>query len=214
MWPEFLLSLFLTTGRPFVNFHQLSLWPGDLQSTSVYIQCNQEIFHQLLSTFLESRETFCQLPCTFHVAVGLLVNFLHSHWTFRQLFVPPWGLPSTFHAVSGNSQLPSPFCVHGELLSAFRNSPCGCGTSFNFCQLLEELWHLPSTFCAATGPSFTVSCGRGTFNQLSMRPRDIPSTFLATAGPSINFLCCHGSFRLLLSTFSYDPSSLNYSVVR
>ena len=52
--PGTLRQLPLTFGvaaRPFVNFRQLSMWPGDLLSTSVNFHCGQYTFRELLSTF-------------------------------------------------------------------------------------------------------------------------------------------------------------------
>ena len=66
------------TWRHFVDFRQLSVWPGDIPSTSVYFPCGQHTFRQLcvregdlLSTsvsILCGRATFYQLPSTFLVA--------------------------------------------------------------------------------------------------------------------------------------------------
>ena len=103
-----LKSTYCATGRPSVNFCQLSVRPGELLSNSVNFPCGQKRFHEFSvrpGNFPSSsinfpccRETFCQVPSnlcvagrlsvnlsTFSVVRRLSVNFLCSQETFRQL---------------------------------------------------------------------------------------------------------------------------------
>ena len=100
-----LLSTFCSTGRPSINFSQLSLHPEEL-SISINFPCGPQIICHLLSTFSAAgrhsinfhqismlrgdlistsvkfpfiHENFCQLPSTFRETGDLLstsVNFL------------------------------------------------------------------------------------------------------------------------------------------
>ena len=86
-----LLSTFCAVGKHSVNFlnflcgqktfRQLSVWPGDLQSTFSNFPCDWETFHQL-SVRLEDH------PLTFFAAGGPFTNF-------RQLSVWPVNLTSS-----------------------------------------------------------------------------------------------------------------------
>ena len=101
---------------------------------------------------------------------------------FRQLYMQPEDLPTTFHAAGRPSvNLHLLFVWPGDLLYTSVNFPCG---QKSFCQL--SLWpgdlpyQLLSTFHMAYRPSVNFPCCWKTFHQLSL-------TFHAAGRPSINF---------------------------
>ena len=131
----------------FLNFHQLSIHPGDLLSTSVNNPCYQKTFHHLsvwlgnfLSTFVNflfSRETIRKLPSTFR-ATGT------PSTSFHQLSVPPG---KTFVKICQHSMWP------GDLPS----------TSVNILHARETYPQLLLTFQVAGRPSVNFPCVRKTF---------------------------------------------------
>ena len=146
MWPEDLLPTLFVTGRPSVNFHQLSWQPGDLPSTSVNFPCSQETFHQLPSTFCVARRPFVSFLCdweTFRQYLGGRETFL-QHLSnsreagrsvkFLQLSVEPGDLSSTsFTFTCGWETICQPSLWPEDFPSNSVNFPCGLET---FRQLL------------------------------------------------------------------------------
>ena len=161
---------FSVAGRPSVNCCQLSMRPGDLPSTSVKLQCDQEII--------------CELSANFHAAGRPSVNFRqHFVWSgdsvkCHQLSVQPGDLLSTYVNIlccqETFHQLPSTFCAAGRPSINFVIFPCGWGPSVNFCQRSVQPGDLLSTYV-------NILCCQETFHQL-------PSTFCAAGRPSINFV--------------------------
>ena len=198
-------STFLVAGGPCITFHQLSVLPGNLSTTSV--------------NFLCGRKTIRQLPWTFCAAGRHSVNFrqlfvrpadlLSTSVNFRQLFVRPADLLSTsvdFRQLSVRSgNLLSSFSAAGrssvnflccqeifrQLSLHFRTAR---SSSVNFCQHFVLPGELPSTsFNSYEWPEFLPStscaCGRPSVNLclLTVRPVDLLSTFCTSGKPSVNF---------------------------
>ena len=205
---------FLST---FVNFPcglqicQLSERPGNLLSTSIDMPC--------------SRETFNQLPSTYHFTWRLSVNF-------GQLFVQPRDLLSTsVNFLCGQEtfrQLPSTLCStrrffvnlcqlsvrEGDLSSTSVIIRVAGRPSINFRQLFLWQGDHPTTYanfpCGARDfPSASINfmCGRETF-------RLLPSSYRAAGRPPVNFvnfLYRQKSFRQHLST-SHAAGRLSINV--
>ena len=70
--PQDSLSIFSASAGPSINFHQLSVRPLNLPSTSINIPCGCGTFHQLSGY----QGTFCQLPSSFCASEGLSIKFL------------------------------------------------------------------------------------------------------------------------------------------
>ena len=172
---------FPCTGRPSVNFQQLSVCPGDLLISSIYFLCSKDNLRQ-------HSVQLWDLPWTLTRFCAIGRPSIHFHELSMQ--------PGTFH------QLSSTFCIVGrssvkccqlsvwprDLLSTFINILCGRET---FRQLL-------STFCAGKRSSVSFLCvwetshhssvWPGGLRQVSVQPLDIPSM-------SAKCLCCRETFR-------------------
>ena len=195
--------------RPYVNFCQLSVRLRDLPLTFVNFLCIQETICQFsvrqqdLPTtsvnFPYICGTFRKLPLTFYASAGTSIKYQCSSrisLNIRQLYVRQF-VHGTFR------QLPSKFCLSVE------NILCGSWTfrltSDNFLygqgsfrQVFMRKQDLQSYSvnipCSRRLPStcVNISCGRGTYRQLSVHPQDLSPTFRASEGPSINFLYVRG----------------------
>ena len=161
------------TAEPTVNFHQLSVYPRDLPSTSVNFLHVCRTFREFPSAFSActgpsvSFKYFCgtfhQVPSTFHAATRPSFNFPCGRGTFCQFSMRPRDHSSAFRAAWGHSM----------------NLPTLCAPSVNFRQFYVWLRDLPSTFHASVRP-VNLLCSCGTF-------RSLPSTFRTLAGPSVNY---------------------------
>ena len=145
------------------NVASISIWPGELPSTSVNFPYHRETFRQLLCNFHAVRRPSINIPSN-------CVNFRHLLSTFRaaekpsvnipQLLVRPGDLPSTLHPV-------------GRL-------------SFNYRLLSVRQGYLPLTFV-------NFLCCPKAFHELSVRPvdfRHLFSIFCVVGRPSMYF-CQH-----------------------
>ena len=141
----------------FVNFmsvsetiHQLSIRPHDLKSTPInFLSVREKHFVRMLDlslpsvNFLSSRGSFRQLSSTVLESTEPSVNF-------RQIFVVPQELLSTFSASVGHSVNISRLSVHLQGLPlTCVNWSWDCGTP---CQLSVRPLDLLSTFLASAGP--------------------------------------------------------------
>ena len=153
----------------FVNFHQLSMQPGELPLTSVNFLCGRETFCQLLSTFHAARKpsvNFSRLSVRPGDLLSSSVKFSRSLKTFRQLpsTLVAAGRPVNFCQIIHATRRTTiylhkfPYCP-GDLLSnsvkflhgreIFRQLPSkfcvARRSSVNFCQIFVQLGSLPST---------------------------------------------------------------------
>ena len=178
-WETFcqLPSTFWAAGRPSINipasretFRQLSSTlhaAVDLPLTSVNLLCGQEIFHQLLLTFL----TACRPTVNFRlISVQPLhlpstsVNFPCGQRTVRELFVRLGGVPSTFFNFSRDRET---FHQPSSAVHALGRP------SIKFHQVSVLTGDFPST-------SVNFPCSRYTFHELLTALR-------TTEKPSVNF---------------------------
>ena len=129
---------------------------------------------------------------TFYAATGSSANLMCGHKTFCQflfaagLSVRPRDLPSTLRVAAGPSVL---------FLYSRRTFRAAART---FSQCSVWLWDLP--------------CGRWTFSQLSVQPRDHLSTFHAAMGPFVNFLYGCRTFCAVTGPSANVPCSSRPSV--
>ena len=149
-------SNFRANGRTFINFrqhsmqlaeyvyfHQLSVSPVDLLSTSV--------------KFMRRRGTFCQLPSTFRAASKPSIYFrrhLCIHWHYPQLFGHTRELLSTSINFCASIGTTIKFTVIRADFLQLRSTFCACvGPSVNFSQHSVCPLKLSSTFSASAGVS-------------------------------------------------------------
>ena len=206
MHPWVLLSVFCASVGPSVNSRQISVHLRVLPST-VCAEAEPSVSIRQLSVCPRD------LRSTFRAAAGHSVNF-------RQLFEDPWDLPLSSVNFS---------CIRGT----FQKVPYGRWTVCHLHQLFVWSRDLPSTLRTIMGPSVSFPYVRGTFCQLSIRPRDIPSSFVNFScvrviilqysvhqrnlpSTSDNFRCIHGTCRqLFVHHFefpSYFRASTGHSV--
>ena len=186
---KFLMAVrpYSTSPRPSVGFCQLSMWPGELPSTSVNFH-EAGCFPSISVSFPCRLETFQQLPSTFRTARIPSVNSRQIYLRLGDFRLTSVNFPcgwetfhhilSTFHASGRPSANFCQLAVRSEYLpSTSVNHPCG----------LETFRQSPTNSRPAGGPSVK-------FHQLSVCLGDLPSN-------SVNFLCNRKSFRQLPSTF-------------
>ena len=157
-------STFRVAGRPFVNFCQLYLWPGDLTSTSVNFLCSRGTIVNSVN-FPCDRETR-KRSSTFRAAVGHSINL-------GQLSLCPGDLPlSSINFSVWPGDLPSSSVNFPRHLKTLCKLPltfrASRRTFINFTCGREIVCRLPSTLRVAERPSVNI-------HLLSVRPGDFPS---------------------------------------
>ena len=176
-------STFVNFASVSETFHQLSVCPQNLLSTSINILSVRRKYFvpklDLPRNFRQLSVWLRVLPSSFCASEGPSVVF-HKHFVQLRTSVNLRQLASTFCAAAGPS-------VHFPCsYRHYVNFPC---TRTTFCQL-------PSTFCASKRPFANFPYGSGAFRQISVWPRtfcqlyllrNYPSIFCASTGPSVNF---------------------------
>ena len=183
------------------TFHQLSVRPQDLPSTSMNIlSVRGKHFVRKLDLPLNFRQILVWLrvlPSSFCASSGPSVIFrkhsvqprtsvnlhqlLRDRRIYRQLSVHPQHLSQTFRAFEGTSM----------------NFPYVRGGFINFRQLSMHPRDYPSNFCVSAEHCVI-------FSKHSVQPWGLPSTsanFCTFSAPSISIQCDRGSFRHIQSTF-------------
>ena len=156
MQPEEFSTTFCAAGSPSVNLRLLSVWPAELQSTSVNLSYGRETFRKHSFTFREAGRpfiTFNQLSVQPIDLLSTSVNFLCCWETFHQLPLTlcDAGRPSiNFHQVWVATRRSS---VNFRLLSGRPSD-----LLVNFLCGLKIFCQLPSTFCAAGRSSVNFLC--------------------------------------------------------